>query len=111
MIRPFPKPQSSPRPYPARLLRRKRVTFIGAFKCWDGAVLFADGQETVQDHGKWDVQKVYLQETPGFFRVFMTASGDSNGIEMIWAEVHDKLHQNVMNMRTGPPQIWLTKDI
>ena len=98
-------------PNPSRLPGRKIVTFIGAFKCWDGAVLFADGQETIQDHGKWDVQKIYLHESPGLFRVFMTASGDSTGIEMLWKEVERTMHHDILTSPMGTPHIRSTQDL
>jgi hypothetical protein len=59
------------------------MTLVGVFKCRDGAVLLADGQETIPDYAKFTVEKIKLYWGEGF-RVLMTASGDSDPIEMLW---------------------------
>lgn len=105
----YPKPLCYPKTL--RLLRRKRLTLIGAFKTCDGVVLFADGQETVADHGKWEVQKIYLWESPGLFRVFMTGCGDTRGIEMIWEKVFTTLRDDLWTAPGGLVRIRSTKDI
>src|SRR5271157_920105 len=66
------------------------MTLIGAFKCRDGAVLFADGQETIPDYAKFAVDKIYSHWGRGF-RVLMTAAGESDPIEMLWDEVTEQL--------------------
>jgi hypothetical protein len=59
MIKPFPKPLV-PQPKPKRLLRRKAVTIVAGFKCYEGIVLCADTQETVGD-SKRNVPKLRFE--------------------------------------------------
>jgi hypothetical protein len=66
------------------------MTQIGAIKCLDGIVLFADRQETIPDYAKWDVGKIYLWELQDHFRFAMTGAGDSDIIEMVWEQVTDE---------------------
>jgi hypothetical protein len=70
------------------------MTLIGAFKTIDGAVLFADGQETIPNYAKFEVEKLYYFEMQGLFRVLMTAAGPSDGIEMLWARVSARLKKD-----------------
>ncbi|MBI4478992.1 MAG: hypothetical protein HY651_03115 [Acidobacteria bacterium] len=63
-----------------------RVTLIGAFRCPDGVVLFADRQETIADYAKWDADKIKHLELHDCFRLLMTGSGDSDTLEMVWEE-------------------------
>jgi hypothetical protein len=62
------------------------MSLVGAFKCRDGAVLFADGQETLRDYAEFAVDKIYSAFF-GWGRVLMTADGESYPIEMLWGEV------------------------
>lgn len=70
------------------------MTLIGAFKTLDGAVLFADGQETIPNYAKFEVDKLYYFEAQGLYRVLMTAAGPSDGIEMLWARVSAQLKKD-----------------
>ncbi|MFI5116513.1 MAG: hypothetical protein ACHP8B_07410 [Terriglobales bacterium] len=53
-------------------------------------MLFADGQETIPDYAKFEVDKIYLHWGTGV-RVLMTAAGDSDSIDMLWSEVVGRL--------------------
>jgi hypothetical protein len=63
------------------------MTLIGAFNCIGGVVLFADRQETIENYAKWDTPKIYQWELQGEFRFLMAAAGESDPINMIWAEL------------------------
>jgi hypothetical protein len=100
MIRCKPRPRF---PFPPRhLARPKRMTLIGAFKCVDGAVLFADGQETIPNYAKFEVDKLYYIEFQSRFRVLMTAAGQSDAIDMLWERVATALGKANND--------WLTED-
>lgn len=60
MIKPFPKPLLPPRNTPERLPRVKAVTIIAGFKSYEGVVLCADTQETVE-HTKRKVTKLRFE--------------------------------------------------
>jgi hypothetical protein len=63
------------------------MTLIGTIKCLDGVVLLADGQETISDYGKWDVNKIKSAEINRTFRIVMAGAGDSNTINEVWDKV------------------------
>jgi hypothetical protein len=76
--------------HPPRLKERPtRMTMIGAMRCMDGVVLLADGQETITDYAKWDVQKMKKAEFNGAIRIAMTGAGDADTIDMIWEKVSE----------------------
>jgi hypothetical protein len=62
------------------------MTLIGAIRCLEGAVILADGQETITDYAKWAVNKIKSAEINGL-RVVMAGCGDADGIEMVWEKV------------------------
>lgn len=63
------------------------MTMIGAMHCSDGVVLLADGQETIADYAKWDVEKMKTAHLNGCVRIVMTGAGDADNIEMIWEKI------------------------
>jgi hypothetical protein len=63
------------------------MTMIGAMHCFDGVVLLADGQETITDYAKWDVEKMKTAHLNGAVRIVMTGAGDADNIDMIWEKV------------------------
>jgi hypothetical protein len=76
--------------HPPRLKERPvRMTMIGAMRCMDGVVLLADGQETITDYAKWDVQKMKVAEFNNSIRIAMTGAGDADTIDMIWEKVSE----------------------
>lgn len=81
-----PKPLKDCRP-PRPKVRPIRMTMIGAMHCSDGVVLLADGQETIADYAKWDVEKMKTAHLNGCVRIVMTGAGDADNIEMIWEKL------------------------
>jgi hypothetical protein len=75
------------------------MTLIGAFRCMDGVVLFADRQETITDYAKWDVGKIKLLELVDTYRLLMAGAGDSDMIDMIWSQVHAEWRKDLRGSR------------
>jgi hypothetical protein len=64
------------------------MTMIGAMSCSDGALLLADGQETITDYAKWTTQKMKVASFHPL-RVAMVGAGDADTIDMVWDKVSE----------------------
>jgi hypothetical protein len=106
MISLRPKPLKDCHP-PQLKERPIRMTMIGAINCPDGVIMVADGQETITDYAKWNVEKMKFAEFNNTTRIVMTGAGLGDTIDMIWEKVSDlwgaKGHTVFQGFRTGIP--------
>lgn len=73
-------PRPFPIPNPQRLLERKRVTLISAFRCQQGVVVSADSQETVGEH-RVTVKKISPPLNVGNYQIAIAGGGNATLIE------------------------------
>lgn len=81
-----PKPQTLPRPKPARLPRRNRVTAILSLICTDGVLMLADTEETLSKESKSECDKLRNYLCP-HGQVLLGAAGDSQLCEFAMRQI------------------------